>query len=432
MCRPNPNSDTSMSVDDEGDNFAQQFVQQFALHHAARAGTAQVQQVNHIAPPPTAPPAPWPTPVAPAAVAPAAVAPAPWAVPAQGTPYVVYYSMPPGGPSAPPPPFAPFAPSTWSVFGAAPACGPAENTAPVSAAHTDAVNVDAGDVNPAPVVPDTVHAAPVVPDTVHAAPVVPGAPNASNVPFSMGVPPIPAGIPFSLSMQADTEVVPSDKATRETVVVVGDAPEFVTAETVVERMLQRTVRRCAERKAPLEPTWLVDIKEALVAVAGSVNARYAAQMYGVSEDDLKTICAKQFNVQICFPVHRHYGLMRRSCGSRHLALTPEAEEAILKKRSTEHDNAMRSNARVLVFDDTERGCEFIELRNGEYVFTLEKSTQGGHRVSKRGPTLHKAIRQRNRWFRANQHAKIVQDHITRGRTYPLLEGTRPISHISPL
>jgi hypothetical protein len=241
-------------------------------------------------------------------------------------------------------------------------------------------------------------------------------------------PPVTKGVPYSNSMQADIEVGSSDNSTERDAEVTEAEPD-VEKQTLMDRILSMAVKRCSKRKAPLEPLWCVDIKEALVALAHALNASWGQQMTCVNESDIRQFCETHLGVKLNTPIHRHYFLQRKSLGSRYLVLTSEAEEAVLTKRAAEHDSAIQAHARVMLFNDTEQAAEHIVYTERGWVFSLEGA---GYKVSKCEQSMHRAIRARNRWFRMNQHSKIVQKHIVRVKTYPLLEGTRPISHISPL
>ena len=81
-------------------------------------------------------------------------------------------------------------------------------------------------------------------------------------------------VPFSHSMQADINVVPGNNLV-EREAAVGEPPANPPPLTSqAEKILARTIERCPKIVQPAEPTWICDVKEALVAVAYRVNKKF--------------------------------------------------------------------------------------------------------------------------------------------------------------
>ena len=239
-------------------------------------------------------------------------------------------------------------------------------------------------------------------------------------------------IPYAHSMQADIDIVVGAGLVERAV----EPPEppaqalgALPLRTHLERMLVKTVERCELILAPDEPMWSLDIKEAVVAMGYRVSKTIGNQMHTATDEEIARFCQRHLNVIMDAPVYTIFGLQRQAAGSRYLKLTAEAEDALICRRGAEHDRAMKAQSRMMTFKDSKHAAQYVVKIKSQYVFSLKELGLDVHEV---GPTRYRAIRARNRWFRANQHTKVVQEHVVHTGMYPLMQGTRPISQISPL
>lgn len=236
-------------------------------------------------------------------------------------------------------------------------------------------------------------------------------------------------VPYSYSMQADIDMVPGDHLVEPPTSFPDPPTATLPLRTHLEQMLAKTVQRCPFIRLPAEPTWSHDIKEAVVAMGYRVSRNIGHQMSNATEDEIASFCLRHLNVTMEMPVYKIFGLQRQAAGSRHLKLTEEAEDALVCRRGAEHDRAIDAQARLMVFKDTKHSAQYITRSKNHYVFSLQEC---GIDVCELATTRHRAIRARNRWFRANQHRKLVQEHVVHTGMYPLMQGTKPITQISPL
>ena len=239
-------------------------------------------------------------------------------------------------------------------------------------------------------------------------------------------------VPYAHSMQADIDVVvgeglvePEMEAPAPPAQALGALP----LRTHLEKMLAKTVERCAVIRPPGEPTWSLDIKEAAVGMGYRVSKTIGNQMHTATEEEIARFCQRHLNVSMDAPVYTIFGLQRQAAGSRYLKLTEEAEDALICRRGAEHERAINAQSRLMTFKDSKHTAQYVLKSKGQYVFSLKELGLDVHEV---GPTRYRAIRARNRWFRAHQHTKLAQEHVVHTGIYPLMQGTRPISQISPL
>jgi hypothetical protein len=236
-------------------------------------------------------------------------------------------------------------------------------------------------------------------------------------------------VPYAYSMQADIDIKPGNNLLETATEAPEPLAEALPLRTHLEQMLAKTVERCPFIRPPAEPTWTQDIKEAVVAIGHRVSRNIGHQMTNATEEEIASYCLRHLNVSMDMPVYKIFGLQRQAAGSRYLKLTEEAEDALICRRGAEHDRAIDAQARLMVFKDTKQSAQYITKSKNHYVFSLHEYGLDVYEVAK---TRHRAIRARNRWFRANQHRKLVQEHVVHTGMYPLMQGTKPITQISPL